>query len=86
MIELFENRVNRVEELRNLRFPTNNGKLIDVKRVKGVEKTEEKWYNKNNLTIEGKIVWKIKSRFLRINKSERLGTQTKKNGIFLWWT
>lgn len=54
--------------------------------IKGVEKTEEKCYNRNNLTIEGKIVWKIKSRFLRINKSERLGTQTKKNGIFLWWT
>lgn len=32
--------------------------------------------------IKGKIVWKIKLRFLRINKFARLGTQTKKNGIF----
>ena len=32
----------------------NNGKLVGVRRVKDIEKTKEKCYNKNNLTIKGK--------------------------------
>ena len=59
----------RVKPLINYGFADRDAleKELD-KRVKGVEKTEEKWYNKNNLTIEGKIVWKIKLRFLRITQ------------------